>query len=1768
MADSEIRIIANASPAISELDKLTSAADKSDQSIEKLTKATGRLSVNLKDRLVASSNATVSATKSLIQAFSEYSRRTQKVDTQLTSIKNVLRDWNSLSSKNTSAINSSVAALNNYSEANIRVKRSLDTFKQGNAEVASSLVSVQRVVEKTNDDLLGYQTRIKAISESGKITARDLSILRDTMAKIEARSLSMTKATDMIPGASTFTQSASGLKGISAQLREATSAATALSNAQDVTANSITKLQSKYMKVGDSLAIVRGEFDKLKNKDKDFPVKEAQVKALEREYTALGNSLDKMMVKYDRIKEAARNAALQQQLLGKELSIAGTGTATLKIDSRATLTAIEQNKKLAAELMNTARTAATESQKLKLFDNGLLGLGSSARSVVYSLNAFRIAFNLLFAASGIGLGIRLLAQYDQEMSKVEALTWDATKPTEVLTYEMERLNAVAQKLGATTRFTAKEAATAMTSMAQAGLTVSQIIEASSNVLNLAVAADMSLANASDVVVKSMTMFGYTANETTQIVDALAAGANKSVTNVEELSYALKYVGPIAHTMNISLNDTIAALGALSNAGINASMAGTGLRRIISEIMNPTKKAAGILAQAGLTMEKLDIAGKGLIPVLQNIADANLSVGDTFAIWGDRGAPVLRAIINNMDDLVKLQRDLSPENIEGYAENLAKIMDDNLLGGWKNFVSAIQDFIIKTGEVTGATEGMKDSLFAFASAIRSFNADMQNTGPLLLSVGAAIAAFLISMGKVKDVSGLLGTQDAVVRRWALAFEGLSFKAKGTASVFGSLSAQVQLFAASVRGATVAQTAANVASAAWAGTLTLLRGAMALLIANWPLLLVTALAGGLTYLMTSTNKAEQATEKYAKALDMMKASSDGARVVTEDFEAEVRKLSKTELQLAQEATSRRIDALKNKISDLILEMDKTSAMNFGMGGYAVFSGMADKEAATAASSIENVNKALEVYQNLDISGKTETEKNAIKNIIATLKTLQVAWMEANAQKKQYSENQMTSEMSNSQNKLLIQAAGLNAIMKEIDLKPLYTESEKLDKQLLKLGANLPTEEASQFYAVISKFEGLENFFDIDPTNMTVKIKNTLKDMDKTLRTVAMEAGDTKTIHMLDTLWDALNNNAGALTNFADKLRQVKEAKIDTNIRNLATEFQYLTTNVADSQIGTKIRDQLASVFGKEIMSNYSLVYKDTFDEMKEANKEFFNNTSDMAQKVLGVLRSLFGNIQTTQKQTLESMIARQNILLSIPAKQRKEVEGFAGSTPGVDLKKYDVKTGAFGGENADLINEAYRNYLKLQKDQMDLRSSNTKKEAKFNQNIANQIDELRIKYKEYQLQVTGGYKGEIEEQKIALQMLKEKASLLTQAAGAGVSQNDPRILQLQEEIDKTYKLLQLDAKRKAMEEESLKPYERRAALAKELGVAESSAELALLRVKMELLNANQLLEQSEAGRAQKAHERQMYEAEISNIERNRAEAAAQLDLQYQQQLGWASEIKAAQIAIYDLDIKRLQTQLAIAKAAKDEYEVKRLQKELSIAEKTKSNYQGSDVSGGLEGFLNAMGSGYQQGFNDFITGFNEVQFIAQQTQGVFDSLTDSLVTFITTGKLDFKKMLSDISMELAKMFAKLAIMKAVNFGASFFGGLFHDGGRVGSTSTSQRAVNPMVFAGAHRYHDGGQIGGLRADERPAILQTGERVLNRSESSTLDLKMSQMVTLLGDLVSATREGGSSATMVSPNIVLVDDDSKVKKYLYGPEGSKAFVHNLNQNRATVQNVAKGGRG
>ena len=125
----------------------------------------------------------------------------------------------------------------------------------------------------------------------------------------------------------------------------------------------------------------------------------------------------------------------------------------------------------------------------------------------------------------------------------------------------------------------------------------------------------------------------------------------------------------------------------------------------------------------------------------------------------------------------------------------------------------------------------------------------------------------------------------------------------------------------------------------------------------------------------------------------------------------------------------------------------------------------------------------------------------------------------------------------------------------------------------------------------------------------------------------------------------------------------------------------------------------------------------------------------------------------------------------------------------------------------------------------------------------------------------------------------------------------------------------------------------------------------------------------------------------------------------------------------------------------------------------------------------------------------------------------------------------------------------------------GGIVGMGGVATRTVPLSLFANAPRYHKGGL---LRPDERPAILQTGERVLSRSDKANMGAKLDVIAAKIEALASAIQNSTGGG---SPNIVIVDDNSKIEKYMRSPEGARTFLFQMNQNRAAVKNVAQGGR-
>ena len=181
------------------------------------------------------------------------------------------------------------------------------------------------------------------------------------------------------------------------------------------------------------------------------------------------------------------------------------------------------------------------------------------------------------AVTGLGAAaVKTAADFDSEMSKVSAIS-GATGD------DFDQLRAKAREMGAKTKFSASEAASAMEYMAMAGWKTGDMLNGIEGIMNLAAASGEDLATTSDIVTDALTAFGLSAADSGHFADILAAASSNANTNVSMMGETFKYCAPIAGALGFSAEDTAEAIGLMANSGIKASQAGTSLRTIMNNL---------------------------------------------------------------------------------------------------------------------------------------------------------------------------------------------------------------------------------------------------------------------------------------------------------------------------------------------------------------------------------------------------------------------------------------------------------------------------------------------------------------------------------------------------------------------------------------------------------------------------------------------------------------------------------------------------------------------------------------------------------------------------------------------------------------------------------------------------------------------------------------------------------------------------------------------------------------------------------------------------------------------------------------------------------------------------------------------------------------------------------------------------------------------------------------------------------------------------------
>ena len=520
------------------------------------------------------------------------------------------------------------------------------------------------------------------------------------------------------------------------------------------------------------------------------------------------SSYQKQQQAIEATSQKLQNLYRQQELLKRqkeEMKAAGQSTAALE----------REELKLAQQVQNTENKLESQNQKLTQTGDRLRSAGvdmnnlsSESQRLGNEMNHLRSeqervadeanrmgqsmtdameAASAAITAAGIVQGLReiydafkqcveVAAEFEATMSTVEALSGANGE-------EMSSLSSKAKELGATTVFSAQEAADAMTYMGMAGWKAQDMISGMDGVLNLAAASGEDLALVSDIVTDNLTAFGLKASDTARFADVLASAATNSNTSVSIMGETFKQSAAIAGALGYDIEDVAVAVGLMANAGIKGSIAGTALKNTFNGLLEGatlTGQAFGeyefSALQADGTMKDFSATMNELRGVFGQMTEAE-KVQNAMTLASKRGYNGLLAVLNaTEEDYQKLTAAINESS--GAAERMSKIKLDNLKGDLALANSAAEAFKENVGAalipiLRGLVQAGTQALTAMAGFAEKFPEVTQAVAALAAGLGAAVAGIVAFSAAAKIIPLVLGVISAnPIVLLAGAFAGLA------------------------------------------------------------------------------------------------------------------------------------------------------------------------------------------------------------------------------------------------------------------------------------------------------------------------------------------------------------------------------------------------------------------------------------------------------------------------------------------------------------------------------------------------------------------------------------------------------------------------------------------------------------------------------------------------------------------------------------------------------------------------------------------------------------------------------------------------------------------------------------------------------------------------------------------------------------------------------------------------------------------------------------
>ncbi|WP_315074518.1 phage tail tape measure protein [uncultured Clostridium sp.] len=782
----------------------------------------------------------------------------------------------------------------------------------------------------------------------------------------------------------------------------------------------------------------------------------------------------------------------------------------------------------------------------------------------------------VIAAGGFGVGesIKTYSEYEKGLSNVKAVTGATSE-------QMQQLDGAAKKFGSTTQWAARSVTSAEELLGQAGFSVNETISALPGLLNLASAGDLDLATATDIASGTIKAFSLNASDASHVADVLALSASATNSDVTDLGESMKYVAPVSQSLGISLEDTAAAVGLLSNANIKGSQSGTVLRQTMARLASPTDAAAKYMQMYGINAFDAQGNMKPLSGVIDNL---NSSLGKLTSqqraniistIFGTESMSGVLALMNqggkSVGDLSQQLKDANDA-----AQQMADTKLDNLQGQWIKLKAAVEHMQITLGEklapyakefvtwLTGKMPELTDDVVNFVGYISNHTGEIKFWAETIIGLSAAFVGF--------SAIGKIGTTLSGISSFMNLFKGAKI-AEETAGIASGLS-KVGLLGR------LLPVIFNPAGAAITASVALVGSAVA---TNNELMTKSfdTSTDDLSTWQKVINTLTGSTLKSKKELqDAGLAYEDFSSSLSGKFKDSVEEASKSynKLKMTLAFDSRNgIDSLSDSMAndiksqvDVIVKSAKDAVQNKSSEMQDTLSKLFTLSDGTIDDSESNVMDNIAEYQN----SKFDTIQNLNQNIYDTLNTA------VDAHKKLTED-----DINNIKNwSHQIQALQIEANTSN-DADERYTSNQsKFEKRL---GSMTPDESLS------SMKDSYNQIIDInqDKEDKSKKIIDSSKNIKENLEkdyNEAIQKGDTKTADSMKNSIDVINQKVKGAQDDLNKSLEERQKRtkdlwaafysVNSNLQGKINEVNFTKFTGRDIKANDKLNSKLSNEFSQ--------------------------------------------------------------------------------------------------------------------------------------------------------------------------------------------------------------------------------------------------------------------------------------------------------------------------------------------------------------------------------------------------------------------------------------------------------------------------------------------------------------------------------------------------------------------------------------------------------------